>query len=258
MMSENIVNKKKYKLGIVLSGGGARGFAHIGALRAMEEHGLYPDIISGVSAGSIIGAFYADGYSPTEIYAILARKRIKSFFEIAIPKSGLVRINGLLWMLKRNLRADTFEELKKPLIVAATDLNHGKIRFFSSGEIVKPVIASSSIPVLFPPVEIDGITYTDGGVLDNLPVKPIRSCCEKIIGIHLNHFGKREKLGGLRDIAERTFSLSIHSHVIANAKKCDLFIEPKELRKYSLVDLSKAQEMHDIGYEETRRALKDF
>ena len=251
-------NKKKYELGLVLSGGGARGFAHIGALRALEEKKLRPEIISGVSAGSIIGALYADGYSPTEIFAILAKDKMKRFYEIRIPKSGLVQINGLVWTLKRNLRAFVFEQLKIPLIVAATDLNLGKIRYFSSGEIVKPVIASSSIPVLFPPVEIDGNTFADGGILDNLPVQPIRSLCEKVIGIHLNHFGRKDKLGGLRDIAERTFSLSIHSHIINSARKCDLFIEPTELKKFGLLDISKAKEMHDIGYEETKKALKDF
>ncbi|MDD5569873.1 MAG: patatin-like phospholipase family protein [Bacteroidales bacterium] len=250
---------KKYKLGLVLSGGGSRGFAHIGALKALNEEGFYPDVISAVSAGSIVGAFYADGFAPDEIFRIFDDIRAKRFWEVVIPRLGLLKVTGLLRILKENLKAKNIEDLKIPLYVAATDLNNGKIVFFSKGEIIKTIIASSSIPILFQPVIIENITYVDGGVMNNLPVQPIENRCETIIGIHLNPTGYKTDFHGLRDIAERCFHLSIEKTVANISKnKCDIYIEPEDLGRYGLLDMKKGREIFEIGYNETKKALKEY
>ena len=172
----------RYKTGIVLSGGGARGFAHLGVLLALNEAGIFPDIISGTSAGALIGVLYADGYTPGEIMKLLDANTSFHYIRPTVPKEGLLQISGIIKILRDNLRAKTFEELKLPLIVAATNLNYGRIEYFSAGELLQPVIASASIPVLFKPVLINGCLFVDGGVLDNLPIKPVEEVCEfKII-----------------------------------------------------------------------------
>jgi NTE family protein len=247
-----------YKTGLVLSGGGARGFAHLGLLQALNEVGILPDVISGTSAGALVGVLYADGYSPVEILKILNPGSRLDFMRPALPREGLLQIGGIIKIMKNSLRAKTFEELKIPLYVTATDLNNGKAVYFSSGDLLEPVIASASIPVLFQPVTINNILYVDGGVLDNLPLHPIENNCSFLIGSFVNPVGYIEKISGLINIAERTFMLSMSKEIYEKSKKFDLFIAPPELVSYKILDPEKAEELFMIGYNITKEKLKEI
>jgi NTE family protein len=252
------MSDKKYKTGLVLSGGGARGFAHLGVIQALNEAGIYPDVISGTSAGAIVGVLYADGYAPREILALMNWASRFDFMRPALPREGLLQINGVDKILKANLRAKTFEDLKIPLFVSATDLNQGRSVYFSKGDLFEPVMASASIPVLFQPVKINNVSYVDGGVLDNLPIKPIENSCQVIIGSFVNPIGYVEKISGLINIAERTFLLSMSRDVIEKSKRFDLYIAPPELRNYGILDPEKSQEIFDLGYSATKEKLTDI
>ena len=247
-----------YQTGIVLSGGGARGFSHLGVLQALNEAGIYPDCISGTSSGSIAGVLYADGYSPREILEILSKNKRLDYLSFAIPNDGLLEMNGMLKILQKNLRAKNFKDLKIPLFVAATNLNHGKIEYFSKGDLVEAVIASCSIPIVFKPHIINNIHYVDGGVMDNLPIAPLQKKCKKIIGSYVNPVGYQDSFTNLFVIAERTFSLGVSKDIKAKALKFDLFIEPPELEKYNLLNPEKAAEIYEIGYKATQNALKSY
>jgi NTE family protein len=246
----------RYNTGLVLSGGGARGFAHLGLMQALNEYGIFPDVISGTSAGALTGVLYADGYTPKEILKILNSGSRLDFMRPALPREGLLQIGGIIKILKSKLRATTFEELKIPLYVAATDLNNGKAVYFSSGDLIDPVIASASIPVLFQPVVINEIFYVDGGVLDNLPLKPIENKCRFLIGSFVNPVGYQEKVSGLINIAERTFMLSMSKEINEKLKKFDLFVAPLELMNYKILDPEKAEELFEVGYKATCEKLK--
>jgi NTE family protein len=247
---------KKYKTGLVLSGGGARGFAHLGVMQALNDAGIFPDVISGTSAGALAGVLYADGYSPQEILKLMNTGSRLDYMRPALPREGLLQIGGVLKILKCNLRATTFEELRIPLFVAATDLNNGKAEYFSEGDLLDPVIASASIPVLFQPVKINNICYVDGGVLDNLPVKPIENKCRMLIGSFVNPVGYMEKISGLINIAERAFMLRMSEEAKEKAHKFDLFIAPLVLRNFGILDPEKAEELFSIGYDATKKKLK--
>jgi len=249
--------EKQFKIGLVLSGGGARGFAHIGVMQALNDAGIYPDVISGTSAGAIVGVLYADGYTPAKIMKILNSNSRLHYIRPTVPREGLLQISGIVRILRDNLKAKTFEELKIPMYVTATDLNNGKIVYFSAGELHNIIIASASIPVLFKPVEIKKIQYVDGGVLDNLPIKPIENRCRFIIGSFVNPTGYEKNLTNLISIAERTFLLSVSKEVIEKVKKFDLFIAPMELRNHKILDPEKAVEMYQIGYDATTEKLKE-
>jgi NTE family protein len=246
----------KYKIGLVLSGGGARGFAHLGLLEALNEAGIHPDVISGTSAGALTGVLYADGYSPKEILEFLNPGSRLDFMRPALPREGLLQIGGMIKILKNHLRAKTFEELKIPLFVAATDLNNGKSTYFSKGELLNPVIASASIPVIFQPVMINNIQYVDGGVLDNLPVGPVENDCKFLIGSFVNPVGYMEKVSGLITIAERTFMLSMSREVLEKAGKFFMLVAPPELRNFKILDPEKAEELFELGYNSTKEKLK--
>jgi NTE family protein len=247
----------EFNIGLVLSGGGARGFAHLGLLQALNDSGIFPDIISGTSAGALAGVLYADGYAPKKILQLMNTGSRLDFMRPALPREGLLQIGGIIKILKSSLRAQTFEELKVPLYVAATDLNNGRAEYFSKGNLLDPVIASASIPVLFQPVLINTHYYVDGGVLDNLPVKPIEHKCRFLIGSFVNPVGYVEKCNGLINIAERTFMLSMSKEIAEKAKKFDLFIAPLELRNYKILDPEKAEELFEVGYKATMEKLED-
>jgi NTE family protein len=247
----------QYNIGLVLSGGGTRGFAHLGLIQALNDSGIFPDIISGTSAGALAGVLYADGYTPKEILHLMNSGSRLDFMRPALPREGLLQIGGIIKILKSSLRAKTFEELKIPLYVAATDLNNGKAEYFSKGDLLDPVIASASIPVLFQPVIINDIYYVDGGVLDNLPLRPIENKCRFLVGSFVNPVGYVEKCNGLINIAERTFMLSMSKEITEKAKKFDLFVAPLELRNYKILDPEKAEELFEIGYKATMEKLKD-
>lgn len=247
---------KKYKTGLVLSGGGARGFAHLGVIEALNEVGIYPDVISGTSAGAIAGSLYADGHSPREIMEMLHSHKRLDYIWPAVPKDGFLQISGIEKILKANLRAKSFEELKIPLFVSVTDLNNGKPVYFSKGELINPVIASASIPVLFKPVIINKIQYVDGGVLDNLPVRPIEHQCRLYIGSFVNPAGYEKNFTNLIQIAERTFMLNMSKEVMEKSRKFDIFISPSELKNYKILDPEKSDEVFQIGYDATKEILK--
>ncbi|MCD4774117.1 MAG: patatin-like phospholipase family protein [Bacteroidales bacterium] len=256
MIEKKQSHQKKYKYGLALSGGGARGFAHLGIIKALNEEGIFPDIITGVSAGAIAGAFYADGYSPDEIMKLFQKKKTFDFIKVKFQKLGFGNMNGMKQVLQENIRAKRFEDLKIPLIVAATDLNNAKIKYFSKGEIPEAVVASASIPVIFKPTVIDNIYYVDGGVLNNLAIEPLLDKCSKIIGVYVNPIGKQDKFKNMINIAERSFHIGIEPNFQEKKQMCDIFIEPKGLANFQMLSMKKADKIFDIGYVETKKVLE--
>ena len=248
---------KQYKIGLVLSGGGTRGFAHLGLIQALNEAGIFPDVISGTSSGAMAGVLYADGFTPHEIMNLMKGSSRLDIMRPALPREGLLQLGGIVKILKANLRAKTFEDLKIPMYVSATDLNNGKAVYFSEGDLFEPVIASASLPVIFQPVVINNICYVDGGIMDNLPIRPIEHKCETIIGSFVNPIGYLEKVKGLISIAERTFMIAMVKELSEKAKKFDLFVAPEELRNHGILNPEKADLLFQIGYDATKEKIKE-
>jgi len=248
-------SKSKKKIGLVLSGGAARGFAHVGVIKALNEHGIYPDVVSGVSAGAIAGVLYCDGHKPDEMLQIIKDRSLFKYASITIPRNGLLSIENMQKVLTDALHAKTFDQLKIPFYCTATNLNKGTAEYFHSGELVPRLIASASIPVLFKPVELNGNTYVDGGVADNFPVKPLEGKVDKIIGVHVNPTGEEKEIKGLIKIAERTFHISVNSRINEMAENCDLFIQPEELKKFNLLSVSEGKNIFEVGYEKAMKEL---
>lgn len=251
-----MVSSKKHKTGLVLSGGGTRGFAHLGALKALQEHNIKPDIIAGVSAGSIVGALYADGEDADKALKALTSKRLFGFLEFMIPRNGLLKMSGFQKTLRKNLNSQTFEELKIPLVIYAVNVNKAELVRFDTGDLVSAVTASSSIPVIFPPVQIDGDYYLDGGIINNFPVDLLREECETLIGINVNPIGEFTKINSLKAIAERAFHISMRNQEEEKEKLCDIYIEPDGVDQYGLLDISKAAEIFELGYRKASEVLE--
>lgn len=255
MNLETIFKKKPYKIGIALSGGGIKGLCHVGVLKALEEHGIRPDIISGVSAGSVVGALYADGYSPDEIAALFEDISFRQMTKPRIPSSGFFKMDIFQHFLTKKLRAKTFEELSIPLRIVATNLDNGQSVTFSTGRLVDPIIASCSVPVLFSPKMIDGVNYVDGGVLKNFPVSTIYGDCEKVIGVNASPLVAAEYKLSVLSIASRSYHFMFKANILHDIELCDLLIEPVDMGNYDTFDVDKGREIFELGYLTTKQLL---
>lgn len=237
------------RVGLVLSGGGARGIAHLGILKALDEQGIKISMISGVSSGAIAGVLYGYGYTPEEILKMLKEL---SMFHVVRPvfgKIGLLHLEEVEKLyckyLGPNLR---FEDLKIPVVVSATEMNEGITTYFSEGELIKPLLASSAVPILYQPIQYQGKTLSDGGLINNLPVEPLHNNCDVKIAVHVNPINHQASVTTLRSMIERTVLLAISNNVKLRLQQCDLLLEPQELRYYRLTNFRKADEIFNIGY----------
>jgi len=169
--------------------------------------------------------------------------------------SGLIDIGQVQKVMADMIGKDDFSSLKMPFYCAVTNLNTGLEEIKSEGKLFQWVMASASIPVVFEPQTIDGQTYVDGGLLNNLPAEAIRDKCQVLIGVHVNHNGSEEEVKGLKTIAERAFSLGIAQNVEDSKKICDFVIEPPEAREFSTFNFNKAKEIYQVGYDATVKQI---
>ncbi len=132
--------------------------------------------------------------------------------------------------------------------MAATDIRKGQVYYFSEGELIPAILASCSIPAIFNPVSFNGNLYVDGGLVDNLPVKPIRKQCDFIIGSHCNHISPDVDVSNIKLVIERSLLVAIYSNTEISRGMCDVFIEPPRMDRFSSLDLSKVQEIFDFSY----------
>ncbi|HDO26739.1 MAG TPA: phospholipase, partial [Bacteroidetes bacterium] len=169
------------KIGLVLSGGGIRGIAHIGLIKVLEDHNIKPDIVSGASAGALVGALYAKGYSTETIIDFFHNTPLFRISFFAKNKPGLLDMEKYQTYFKEYFPEDSFESLEKQLYITATNLEDGRLDFFSSGELINPLLASAALPPVFAPVLINDKLYVDGGIMNNFPVEPLENNCDFII-----------------------------------------------------------------------------
>lgn len=243
------------KIGIALGGGGSRGYAHLGVLHALHEKSIRADVITAVSAGSIVGAFLAQNITPLEIFEMLKDDTIFEYTKLKIPLKGFLSLQGLERKLAKKLTIQQIEDLPIELIIAATNISEGHLSLFDKGYLPTIVKASASIPVIFEPVEMDGHWYVDGGVISNVPIEPLIGKVERIIAINISPPASSAKLSTMLHISLRCFMLSVKAKAQLLHKHCDLFIEPPDLQNFGLLDNRRAQDMFDIGYQYTKERL---
>lgn len=246
---------KKFDTGLVLSGGGTRGFAHLGMIAALYDKGIKPDVISGVSAGAIVGAFIAAGKTPEEILTIFKKGWFFKYTKLHIPLNGLLKLDGLKEIIEKEIDKQKIEDLEIPFYVGVSNLNEGKMEYINSGNLGQAILASSSIPILFAPVKINGNLYVDGGLMENIPITPIKNDCEKIFVSNISPINPDAKLKNLIQIGTRAFYMSVNTNRAEAQKKATLFIEPDGINKYDFFLRTHADELFELGYKSTQKAL---
>lgn len=248
------------KIGLVLSGGGFRGAAHIGVIKAMSERNITPHFIAGTSAGAIIGALYAAGYDWEDIYDFLKNIDIFSIKNYTFQKAGLLDSSKYAKLFVEKFPENNFKALKIPLFVATTDLLEARTRFYFEGELIPPLVASASLPGIFSPVSFQNRLLCDGGVTDNLPVEPLISISDKIIGVYVNPLQdvSEKKLKSTKSVMERSYLIMRNTISQENLNKCDVLIAPKGLSNFNILSKSNMKNIFDLGYQEASIKLDAF
>ncbi len=239
------------KVGMAFSGGGARGIAHIGLIKAFEEKGISIEISAGSSAGALVAVLDAAGYKADEMFDFVKQTTLSKFFSLRLPSAGLVKTTFLEEQLLRMIPHDRFEQLNKPVKVAITNLTKGQVEIIESGSIIDAVIPSCSIPIIFPPYLRNELLYADGGLMMNLPAKVLRNDCQLLLGSNLIPYAEipNKELTSIKGIGTRAFELVIHQNSEADVAACDVVIQHYGLRNYTLFDIAKADEIFQIGYQ---------
>lgn len=247
---------KPPKLGIALGGGFARGLAHIGLLKVLEEEKIPVDFIAGTSVGSVIGAAYASGICAKELEEVASLVRFKDFSRWTFSRLGLFSNDKMSIFLRKILRCRTFEELRIPLAVAATDIITGEPAVFTSGDLIEPVRASCAYPGIFQPVRIDGRLLVDGLLAHAVPAQPLRDMgAERVISVYLAaHWVKPGGPRHVFDVIGQCFS-------IAQARMCgpwqaasDLVLTP-EIGEFAYDDFVRAPDVIRTGEIAARAAM---
>lgn len=275
------------KFGLALSGGATRGAAHIGAMKAMAEAGMYPSWISGTSAGSMVAALYACGYSVEEMEQI-ALSLDKSIYDTDYPGiiggilqwiltgdtkwDGLIKGKKLEMLMKKLTDGKLLKESRLPLAITAVDINTGKTIMFVNNKrkladgkdiiyiddvpMYQAVRASIAIPVVFKPVIIQGMRLVDGGVTDSVPSKVLRKLgAAKVIGINLGYSGqRRDEIDNILEIGSQSIDIMSYRMTKLKTSKADLIINP-QIYDVGMLETNRIPELIERGYQSVKDNL---
>jgi NTE family protein len=223
-----VVIRPAPKIALVLGGGGTRGFAHIGVIKALEAQGIVPDIIVGTSAGSVVGSLYAYGYNGFELQKVAIQMEEQSVIDWTWPSRGVFKGDALQKFINAAVKQTPIEKLKRPFAAVATDLSSGEMVIFRSGNTGQAVRASSAVPGVFQPVTIAGHNYVDGGLVRPVPVSVARSLgADFVIAVDISNKPKNNTTNSTVDVLMQTFDImsqTINSYEVSNA---DILIRPR-------------------------------
>jgi NTE family protein len=255
-LGQEVGHSRVPAIGVALGGGFARGMAHIGVLKVLEEEAIPVRIIAGTSVGALIGAAYCSGLSIEELEAVARSCRFTTFARWTVSRYGFASNDRMVVFLTRTLKVQNFEKLRIPLAVAATDFNSGEGVVFHSGSIVDPVRASCAYPGMFLPVNIRGRWLVDGMLSHPVPTRPLREMgADRVLAVHLK--GQWSKDGVPRhlfDVIGQSFAIAqdMMSHLWRGA--ADLVVEP-DVAGFAYDDFKRAGELIRAGEAAMRQAL---
>lgn len=242
---------------LVLSGGGFRGLAHIGVIKALEEFGIEPALVSGTSAGAVVGALYAQGHGSGKMLDFFRDIQLFSLQHYARGKPGWVDPQKFTEHFLEFFPGNSFEALKKPLYVTAVNLLDGTLQIFQEGPLVPALLASAAFPGLFAPVRIGSGYYVDGGVLNNFPIEPVEEA-DRIIGSYVNRFEtvSPDGFSNSLQVLERVFRIITTHDARSKFGKCHVMMQPDGLEQFETFRQKDLQAIVGLGYEHACRMLK--
>ena len=231
--------------------------AHIGVLKALGEHGMDAHWVSGTSVGALVGALHAQGISVEDMLAFFKETPLFRYNFFSFNKPGLLDTERYIKIFQSFWPDNSFEALKKPLYVVATDLLEGREVVFHEGELIRPLLASAALPPIFSPVKIGDRLYADGGIMNNFPLEPLTKKVDFVIGSNVSvvkTVSERE-LRSSYQLTGRTTALMIYAINREKISRCDLVFEALELEKIRVLDKKGIEKAFKIGYDHASRKL---
>lgn len=219
------------KIALALGGGAARGFAHIGVIKALESHGIVPDMVIGTSSGSLVGALYASGYGGFDLQRVALQLDDTIIADWSLPDRGFIKGEAMQNFVNQAVQNRPIEKLNKPLAVVATDLQSGEPVVFRTGNTGMAVRASSSVPGVFQPVTISGREYVDGGLVSPVPVRAARAMgADLVIAVYISSNPRLGKTKDSVDVMLQTFAIMGQSIAGFELPEADVVIRPDMAR----------------------------
>jgi len=254
------MNNEKLKYALVLSGGGVKGFAHLGLLKALEEIDLLPSVISGTSFGAIVGAYHCAGYSADDIYSKLSKAKFIDPFSFTIRKAGLLNIEKLSEFYAKDFPDNSFEALKKKLYVTTSVMNKNKSVIHHEGELVKKVLASACFPGVYAPVSIDGELHMDGGITCNFPSEAFLDSDLPQLGSYVCYVGDRtdSEINTTIKLLVRSSQIMLWHMSEPKFKQMDYLFCPEELSNIGFFDARKIEDAYQMGYVKAKEEIEEI
>lgn len=246
------------RIGLALGGGAARGFAHVGVVRALEEAGIRPSVVAGTSAGSVVGALYASGMPPDRLEAVALALEQGALGDWSLSLRSLMRGQALQSVVNRHVGARPIERFALPYGAVVTDLYNGAMRVLRSGDAGLAVRASSAVPGVFEPVRIDGREYVDGGLSSPIPVRAARSLgADVVIAVDISAKPKFQSTDSMAGVLLQTFAIMSGHLAEAELKEADLVLRP-EVGDLSAAEFSSREYAVLQGRMAVRKALPEI
>lgn len=244
------------KVGLALGGGAILGTAHIGVLKAFDECGVEISAISGTSIGALFAALHAFGQSPTEIEEFAIHLDWLDVSGLSLSRFGLLSNEKLGESFKKAVGDVSFDDAKVPLAVVATDIGNGDKVIFKKGKVAPAIMASSCVPGIFTPVEIDDRLLVDGGLVENVPLSALKELhVDRIVGVDLNAKRQYRTPDDIIDVLGNALDVSIDNATRMQTEEADLMICP-ELSAYSRTDKGRIKDLIEAGFDATRKLVK--
>jgi NTE family protein len=257
-----VVELPKPKIALVLGGGAARGFAHIGVIRALEQEKIPIDLIVGTSVGSLIGAIYASDLNSFELEWTAFSLEKDSIFDYGIMNAfsgmGLATGDKLEEFVRTKIPTPNIENLKLPFVAVATDLNRGTRVVLDHGSVAKAVHASSAIPGVFNPVDHQGRLLVDGGVMDNIPIAVAREKgADIVIAVDISENVANFNITNLVDVMLQAVNIMFNENVRNKKKDADVLIAP-QVGSVAMLDFTQKKRCMQAGIEATQKAMPEI
>lgn len=249
---------KRPKIGLALGSGGARGLAHIGLLKVLEEHNIAIDYLAGSSIGALVGSLYCVGHSPEQIKKIFSLFPQRVWTDYTVPKMGFVAGDKIKEIIRLFTKQKNIEQTSIPLSIVATNLSKGERRVFQSGSIAEAVRASISIPGIFVPEKIEGNYYVDGGVIDRVPVSVVKDMgADIIIAVDVSFYDGEHPISSIFDVIAQSIDVMEREILRYRIIDADIMIRPK-VGHYSTTLFSELDALMEEGERITQKMMPDI
>ncbi|WNS77062.1 patatin-like phospholipase family protein [Bacillus sp. DTU_2020_1000418_1_SI_GHA_SEK_038] len=249
---------KRPKIGLALGSGGARGFAHLGAIKVLKDEGIPIDLIAGSSMGAMVGCFYGAGLDINRLYKLATAFKRKYYLDFTVPKMGFIAGKRVKELIRIFTHGKHLEQLVLPVKVVATDLMTGEKVIFEKGPIADAVRASISIPGIFVPEKLNGRLLVDGGVVDRVPVSVVKEMgADIVIAIDVSHVKTNAEITSIYDVIMQSLDILQMELVTHREIVSDFMIKPR-VEMYSSRAFTNIEEIIRIGEEETRKHIKEI